>query len=205
MDNVLNLIRTMKRTSLFRRIILVCLLGAGLLHFPFSIFHFSYSSLRAQTFTDYLTRNRASGCSVLLHQDADLDALVNGLVSYASAAPRTVAHPVLQPDTLMGDTLGPDFQLPTLGRRMKSTGFRIQIYAGGNNRSSKTEAFRQANLVRSEFPEMNVYTKFISPRWTCRVGDFRTHEEAAEFLHRIRQSRKFKEASIVKSPIIVIY
>ena len=62
-----------------------------------------------------------------------------------------------------------------------------------------------AGIVRSTFSDVSVYTNFISPRWTCRVGDFKTREEAAEMLHRMRETQKFREASIVKSQIVVIY
>ena len=88
---------------------------------------------------------------------------------------------------------------------MKVNGYRIQVYAGGNNRQSKLEAYRMASLVRSNFEDVSVYTHFISPRWICRVGDFRTYEEANELLRRMRQTQKFREASIVKSKIIVFY
>lgn len=88
---------------------------------------------------------------------------------------------------------------------MRATGYRIQVYAGGNNRQSKSEAYRMADLVRSTFSDANVYTSFISPRWTCRVGDFKTREEAAEMLQRMRETQKFREAAIVKSQIIVVY
>ena len=84
-------------------------------------------------------------------------------------------------------------------------GYRIQVYAGGNNRQSKSEAYRMANLVRSTFSDVQVYTHFISPRWICRVGDFKTYEEANDLLKRMRQTQKFREASIVKSKITLLY
>ena len=88
-------------------------------------------------------------------------------------------------------------------RRVRTVGYRIQVYAGGNNRNAKSEAYRMANQVHSEFPDLSVYTHFISPRWICRVGDFRTNEEARTMLRKMRQTQKFREASIVKSQIIV--
>ena len=164
----------------------------------------------AQTFTEYLTRARAGEGSVVLHQDAEIAALVNGSVPpvAAPASPRAVAprsQETSQKDSLSASSHEPSLQQPVLGRRMKANGYRIQVYAGGNNRQSKTEAYRLAEIVRTTFDEVAVYTKFISPRWTCRVGDFRTYEEATEMLKRIRETQKFREASIVKSPIIVIY
>jgi len=171
------------------------------------LFHPSLSVSAQQTFTDYLARRVAGEGTVVLHHDAELDALVNGQVSYASIASPRAHKPVsaiLLPDTIPADS-GSSVVIPTFGRRVRSTGFRIQVYAGSNTRQSKSEANRMASLVRSTFEDVNVYTRFISPRWTCRVGDFKTREEAVELLRRMRETRKFPEASIVKSQIILIY
>ena len=142
---------------------------------------------------------------MILHQDSEIETLVNGFITYANAvAPRHQIHRQQTDSLLAVDDNSSQFT-PVQGRRMRMNGFRIQVYAGGNNRQAKTEAYRMANLVRSTFDELSVYTSFISPRWTCRVGDFKTREEAAEMLTRMRQTQKFREASIVKSQIIAIY
>ena len=88
-------------------------------------------------------------------------------------------------------------------RRARTNGYRIQLYAGGNNRKSKTEAYHVAGLVHTYFDDVPVYTHFLSPRWVCRVGDCRTMEEATELLERLRQTGKFPEATIVKTKIII--
>lgn len=146
-----------------------------------------------QSFTTYLTRTTAGGGRVVLHQDSEIEALVNG---GQVAADTIVSHP-----TPSSPTISPTN--PT--RRLRTNGYRVQVFAGGNDRQAKTEAYRMAALVRSTFSDVNVYTSFISPRWTCRVGDFKTHEEAVELLRQMRETQKFREASIVKSPIIVTY
>ena len=89
--------------------------------------------------------------------------------------------------------------------RLRTTGYRIQVYAGGNTRASKSEAYAIASQVRATFTDVQVYTHFISPRWICRVGDFKTYEEANDFLRRMKQTQKFREASIVKSRIVISY
>ena len=193
----------------FRLLVLTCFLWVGVLHTPFSIFHFQFSILHAQTFTEYLTRSKAGEGSVILHHDSDIEALVNGQISYANIAPaakRNAAPVVQHTDSLLtGDSSATETLQPIYGRRMRATGFRIQVYAGGNNRQAKAEAYRMAGLVRSTFSDVSVYTNFISPRWTCRVGDFKTREEAAEMLHRMRETQKFREATIVKSQIVLLY
>ena len=42
--------------------------------------------------------------------------------------------------------------------------------------TGKNDADRVASRVKEYFPELSVYTSFISPRWLCRVGDFRSIE-----------------------------
>ena len=149
-----------------------------------------------QNFTERLTRTNAGEGAVTLRQDSVIDELVNG---------RVVANGGTRSTTATVDTTSTssDDLIPTPTRRSRAVGYRIQVYAGGNNRNAKSEAYRMANLVRSEFPEMSVYTHFISPRWICRVGDFKTNDEAREVLRQMRQTSKFREASIVKSYIIV--
>ena len=176
---------------------------------------FTPSALFAQrTFTQNLTRLVAGEGKVTLHQDAEIEALVNGISQNVSATATTgnarPATPATKPIAkVQSDSIAASdtaiVSPITTGRRMKVNGYRIQVYAGGNNRQSKLEAYRMASLVRSNFEDVSVYTHFISPRWICRVGDFRTYEEANELLRRMRQTQKFREASIVKSKIIVFY
>lgn len=163
------------------------------------------TTAKAQTFTDYLSRSTAGEGLVILHQDAEIQALVNGQQSYATPhiqKPTTASHHV---DEEAYNSSTEQSTAPVFGRRMRTSGYRIQIYAGGNNRQAKAEAYRMAGLMRATFSDVTVYTNFISPRWTCRVGDFKTQEEAAEMLQRIRETQKFREASIVKSQITVVY
>ena len=151
-----------------------------------------------QNFTDRLTRNVAGEGMVTLNQDAEINALVKG--SQQVKTPRSLSQIIGQ----WNDTTAVNDSIPLAPtRRVRTIGYRIQVFAGGNNRNAKSEAYRMANLVRSEFPELSVYTHFISPRWICRVGDFRTNEEARTMLKKMRETKKFREASIVKSQIIV--
>ena len=194
-----------------RTLVSACFLWAGVLHTQLPIFAFQFSILHAQTFTEHLTRTVAGEGSVILHHDSDIEALVNGQITYAGYAPASrpqtpaVSATAAHTDSLLAGVSSATDQLPVFGRRMRATGYRVQVYAGGNNRQSKAEAYRMAGIVRSTFSDVSVYTNFISPRWTCRVGDFKTREEAAEMLHRMRETQKFREASIVKSQIVVIY
>lgn len=86
---------------------------------------------------------------------------------------------------------------------LKESGYRIQVYAGGDSRNSKSLAYEMEQQVRSLFPELTVYTIFKSPRWLCEVGDYKTIEEAYAMMRKMKQLEAFKEASIVRTQIII--
>ncbi len=88
-------------------------------------------------------------------------------------------------------------------RTIKESGYRIQVYAGSNSRESRNAAIEMEGVVKSHFPEMQVYTIFNSPRWLCQVGDYRTMEEAYAIMKKMKQTGVFNEISIVKSQIII--
>lgn len=87
--------------------------------------------------------------------------------------------------------------------QVKMSGYRVQVYAGGNSRNSKREAENMEAKVKSLFPELAVYKSFNPPRWLCRIGDFRTIEEADAMMRRLRSSGGFKEVSIVRDQIVI--
>ena len=84
---------------------------------------------------------------------------------------------------------------------LKARGYRVQVYAGNNSRLAREEAGNVAEEVKKEFPEMPVYTFFQPPRWLCRVGDYRSIEEADASMRRLKATGKFKEVSIVREQI----
>lgn len=86
-------------------------------------------------------------------------------------------------------------------RVIKSSGYRIQVYAGNNTRAAKNEAYSVASEVKEHFPELAVYTSFNPPRWLCRAGDFRSIEEADAMMRKLRATGIFKEVSIVKDQV----
>lgn len=48
---------------------------------------------------------------------------------------------------------------------------------------------------------MPVYTYFQPPRWLCRVGDFKSMEEAHVAMRKLKGTGNFKEVSIVREQI----
>lgn len=89
-------------------------------------------------------------------------------------------------------------------RSYKVNGYRVQVLAGGNSREGKIKVQQAGNDVKMAFPDLPVYVHFYSPRWICRVGNFRTYEEASRVLAQVKKMG-FKQASIVSGKITVTY
>ena len=86
-------------------------------------------------------------------------------------------------------------------KMLKARGYRVQVYAGNNSRIARQEANDMAEQIKMEFPELPVYAFFQPPRWLCRVGDYRSIEEADASMRRLKATGKFKEVSIVREQI----
>ena len=161
--------------------------------------------LAAQTYTEKLTRQVPGQGTVRIVQEAAITRLVNGTPA-ANQQPRPATpNAGVQPAHTQGTDGNSAEAEARPVRKMKANGYRIQVYAGGNSRESRKEAQRMAGKVKSYFSDLSVYTHFQSPRWICRVGDFRTIEEANQVLHELRETNQFDEALIVKSVIQIAY
>ena len=55
--------------------------------------------------------------------------------------------------------------------------------------------------MKEFFPGLAVYAHFASPRWLCRVGDYKSIEEADAMMRQLKATEVFKEVSIVKDII----
>ena len=86
----------------------------------------------------------------------------------------------------------------------KTTGYRIQVYAGGNSRKDRQQAEQIGNQLRMLFPLEAVYVHFYSPRWICRMGNYRTYEEAHQSLQEVKKLG-YSAATIVKGKITLQY
>lgn len=125
------------------------------------------------------TRHSGEG-TVTIHQDAHIASLIG--TRYVKSA------------SAQGSVTGNN-------KVLKARGFRIQVYAGNNSRTARTEANAMGNKVKEDFPEIPVYTYFQPPRWLCRVGDFKSMEEAYATMRKLKESGNFKEVSIVREQI----
>ena len=102
-----------------------------------------------------------------------------------------------------------EMSIPTIDMRKKVmrgsrkvTGYRVQAFAGGNTRADKMKAQQAGNNIKMRFPDQPIYVHFYSPRWICRVGNYRSLGEAEKMLHAVRKMG-YKAATIVKGKITV--
>jgi hypothetical protein len=89
-------------------------------------------------------------------------------------------------------------------RTYKVTGYRVQVFAGGNSRKDRTQAEEMGMELRTLFPTEAVYVHFYPPRWICRMGNYRTYEEAHQTLQEVKKLG-YQAATIVKGKITVSY
>ena len=153
---------------------------------PFYLF--TFLPLTAQTFTQRIQKTTAGEGTITIHQDTAIDELVNGPVSPAKPAPA--------PKTETDST-----QI-TPKRVFKTVGYRVQVLAGGNTRQDRQRAEQAGRSLRTLFPGEEVYVHFYSPRWICRLGNYRTYEEAHEKMLEVRKLG-YDAATVVKGKITV--
>ena len=185
----------------------------------------------AQTYTQRIQQQNGNGQgSVTIHQDADIDKLVNSEVLTPNTKPSTqpnttTPHAANTPGTKTtpasnkpagtvsnGNVAGndeteevtPDLSKKVMRGGVKVNGYRVQAFAGGNSRNDRIQAERIGNDIKMHFANVPVYVHFYSPRWICRVGNYRTYEEAHQMLVQLR-NLGYNQASIVKGKITVQY
>lgn len=146
------------------------------MRYIFILFFFvlGLSAFAQQNIIESLQRNRAGEGTVTIHQDPKITGLIGTIHTKAAGNEQ---------------------------KMLKARGYRVQVYAGNNSRVARNEANDVATKVKEEFPEMPVYAYFQPPRWLCRVGDFRSIEEADAAMRRLKATGIFKEVSIVREQI----
>lgn len=97
-----------------------------------------------------------------------------------------------------------DTRKKVMRRSYKVNGYRVQVFAGGNSRNDKIKAQQAGNSVKAAFPSQPIYVHFYSPRWICRMGNYRTYEEANAILTQVKKMG-YKQACIVSGKITVAY
>lgn len=180
------------------------------------------------SFTQRLQQSKNGEGKITVTQDKAIDELVNGPVVTAPTRTKTTtthqkptetqqkttekpaekkelepkAVAVEHHDTTTVDT--PEEIQKKIMKGVKVAGYRVQVFAGGNTRNDRVKAERIGSEIKSLFPGVPVYVHFYSPRWICRMGNYRTYEEAHAVLERVKNNG-YQSAIIVKGKITVQY
>ena len=84
----------------------------------------------------------------------------------------------------------------------KIDGYRVQAFTGGNTRNDRIQAEQIRDKLKAAFPDQPIYTHFYSPRWICRMGNYRTYNEANSYCKKLK-AMGYKQACVVKGKITV--
>ena len=141
------------------------------------------------------------GCS--FWASAQRKSIINELQVVRQGQGQVVIHQDAKIDSLLGTSFVKE-QGSVEPNVLKAVGYSVQVFAGHNSRVAREEANKIAEEIRKEFPELPVYASFQSPRWLCRVGDYRSIEEADAIMRRLKAPGKFKEVSIVRDQINIL-
>lgn len=95
-----------------------------------------------------------------------------------------------------------DMRKKVMRNARKVTGYRVQAFAGGNTRADKNKAQQIGKAIKLRYPDQPIYVHFYSPRWICRVGNYRSYGEASRMLRAVK-AMGYRGATIVKGKITV--
>ena len=137
----------------------------------------------------------ASSCMIMAQSN-----IVESLQTTVPGQGKVTVHQDAQISAMIGKRFVPT-GTSEVQRVIKSSGYRVQVYAGNNSRQARDEANAVAEKVKEKFPDMPVYTFFQPPRWLCRVGDYKSIEEAHVAMRQLKAAGNFKEVAIVREQI----
>ena len=189
---------------------------------------------QSQTFLDSLRKDEPGKGSVSVTQSPEIDNLVNGTGQdhsgstakegaghtrqtsatqqhhedgkHDSASSESHTHEGTSsttPSTTTEETVI-DTRKKVMRNSYKTQGYSIQVLSGGNSRADRQKAESAGMVMKSNFPTEPIYVHFYSPSWKCRMGNYKTLEEAQRMLAMVKKLG-YKQACIVKGTISVQY
>lgn len=190
----------------------------------------SFFSLQTmgQSFLHYLQAVESGKGLITIKQDPSLNYLIdnNTPVVVVDTLPTITNVPIvvaktrrLKYDTLWSKPKMPEFSVHSrrvtgdslsaissskkiLTNTKKVTGYRVQLYAGGNTREDRQKAEAIGRKAKRLFPHEPIYTHFYSPRWVCRMGNYEDYGEAQAALKKARHAG-ITGACLIKGKISV--
>lgn len=164
--------------------------------------HADSSKTRHEAQTPHRTETTKHEPDSARHHDAD-SAKHNDAKEHHEAQPPKEKHEQAQPETKTEEPYV-DTSKKVMRRSYKVNGYRVQVFAGGNSRADKQKAQQAGNAVKRAMPDQPVYVHFYSPRWICRVGNYRSYQEANRVLSQVKKLG-YRQACIVSGKINVAY
>jgi len=68
-----------------------------------------------------------------------------------------------------------------------TSGYRVRVYSGNNQRTSKDELLSLEKQVKDKFPTIDTYPEFVAPFWLLYVGNYVSYEEAYVMQRELRK------------------
>ncbi len=182
----------------------------------------------AQKFLDTLKQKQQGQGTVTVTQSKEIDELVNGkqpTTTITTPLPTTenkdAAKDTAEPHTSLevkekaietapkreessSENTVIDTRKKVMRNSYKVTGYRVQVFSGGNTRNDRIQAEHTRDRMKAAFPDEPIYTHFYSPRWICRMGNYRTYDEANKILKKVK-ALGYSQACIVKGKINIQY
>ena len=206
------------RSKIVRRLVIILMMCVGCI-----------TAVNAQSsFTERLQKSKVGEGKVTVHESKAIDELVNGKTAEpqstrpatttvtpqkpadkkdndaVSKQDKTIDKPSDTPDQATIIVTDTTDHKKMIKNGYKINGYRVQVFAGGNSRNDRLRAEKTGSEIKALFPGVPVYVHFYSPRWICRIGNYRTYEEAHEVLNRVKDIG-YQSAIIVKGKITVQY
>ena len=72
-------------------------------------------------------------------------------------------------------------------RVIVAPGYRVRVFSGNNQITSKNEAFKIEDELKFYIPDLQTYVLFKTPNWRLVVGNYRTQEEATAALRVLKK------------------
>ena len=169
------------------------------------------------SFTQRLQQSKNGEGKITVTHSQNIDFLVNGktaavqkdsskVVVTTEEAKALIKNSATRDSSYRSDIIDQTTVVDTSKKVMrggqKVNGWRVQVYAGGNQRTDRQKAERIGNEIKALFPTQPVYVHFHSPRWICRMGNYRNYEDAVQMLNSVKKAG-FNAATIIKEKITV--
>lgn len=136
-----------------------------------------YTNAQSASIIDDLNTTKSGQGKIIIYQDEAIKNMVGRSI---------VSHNV-------STTASNDLQLSSSKEAehssktyIRAKGYRIQVYAGNDQKRSKNEAQARRSEILSAYPNMEVSISYTSPVWKVKAGNFKTREQAVAALNEMK-------------------